>query len=75
MAIVIFIAGFMIGRYFRFSQHCKHSTTDSPHQGSVYEDVQPSTEENLEPNVNVAYSSHHPSKSVISLAIDDVTMN
>jgi hypothetical protein len=66
MATVIFIAGFLIGRYFHFSQCCKRITTDPPHQGPVYDDIQPSTEKNLELRVNVAYSSHHPSKSIIS---------
>ena len=63
MAIVIFIAGFAVGRYFRFSQHCKRNiiTTDPPydHQDPVYVDTQPSTEENLELKVNLAYSDHY----------------
>ena len=65
MAIIIFIAGFMSGRYFRLSKGTLHITTaDQPHQGPVYDYVQPSMmkcQENLELTINVAY---HPSKSI-----------
>ena len=64
LAVVIFIAGFMIGRYFHLSKGKLHITTDQPHQGPVYDYIQPSTakpQENLELKVNVAY---HPSKSI-----------
>ena len=64
-SIIIFIAGFMIGRYVRFSKGKLHiTTTNQPHQGPAYDYVQPSTanpQENLELKVNVAY---HPSKSI-----------
>ena len=64
-AVVIFIAGLMCGRYFQLSKGKQHNTTaDQPHQGPVYDYVQPSTmkrQENLELKVNVAY---HPSKSI-----------
>ena len=65
ISIIIFITGFVIGRYFRFSKGKLHiTTTDPPHQGPVYDYIQPSTakpQENLELTVNVAY---HPSKSI-----------
>ena len=64
MAMVIFIAGFMIGRYFRLSKGKLHITTDQPHQGPVYDYIQPSTarrQENLELTANVAYQA---SKSI-----------
>ena len=64
MSVVMLIAGFMIGRYFRLSKGKLHITTDQPHQGPVYDYIQPSTaksQENLELKVNVAY---HPSKSI-----------
>ena len=64
-SIIIFITGFVIGRYFRLSKGKLHiTTTDQPHQGPVYDYVQPSTakpQENLELTANVAY---HPSKSI-----------
>jgi hypothetical protein len=65
VAIVMFIIGFMIGRYVRFSKGKLHTTTaDQPQQGPVYDYIQPSTvkpQDNLELKVNVAY---HPTKSV-----------
>jgi prolipoprotein diacylglyceryltransferase len=63
-AIIVFIIGFAIGRYVRFSNgklYCI-TTTDQPHQGPVYNYIQSTTaksQENLELEVNVAY--HHPS--------------
>ena len=63
-SIAIFIAGFMIGQYFRLSKGKLHITIDQPHQGPVYDYIQPSTanpQENLELKVNVAY---HPTKSI-----------
>ena len=65
MAVIIFIAGLMCGRYFRLSKGKLHITTaDQPHQGPAYDYVQPSRmkcQENLELKVNVAY---HSSKSI-----------
>lgn len=65
MAIVIFIAGFMSGRYCQSSKGALCITaTEQPHQGPVYDYVQPSTmehQENLEIKVNVAYQT---SKSI-----------
>ena len=53
----------MSGQYFQLSRGNLHTTTaDQPHQGPVYDNVQPSTmkhQGNLELKVNVAY---HPSK-------------
>jgi hypothetical protein len=61
-AIIVFIIGFAIGRYVRFSKGRLHITTaDQPRQGSVYDYIQPTTAENLELEINVAY---HPTKSI-----------
>ena len=58
---IIFIAGFVIGRYFRFKRKFHITTTD---QDPVYDYILPSTakpQENLELTVNVAYET---SKSI-----------
>ena len=64
-SIIIFIVGFMSGRYLRLSERkLPITTTDQPQQGPLYDYAQPSIaqhQENLELKVNMDYQ---PSKSI-----------
>ena len=67
MAVVVFIAGFVSGRYLQFSNwklHITRSSADQPQQGPIYDYVQPSTmkgQDDLELKVNMSYQ---PTKSI-----------